>query len=135
KADIESTIEKIINSYYSIVQQKQVLKAIDEELAYSQERLKIAERKFSNGSGSKLDVLQAKTDMNAQRSSQLLQQAHLEELKNNLNVLLARKPETEFTVVDTVIISYNPSLEQLRTSYEGKNYGLLSAKSNIRISE
>jgi outer membrane protein TolC len=122
KADIENTIEKIITSYYSIIQQKQVLKAIDEELAYSQERLKIAERKLSNGSGSKLDVLQAKTDMNAQRSSQLVQQTHLEELKNNLNVLLARKPETEFTVADTVIIYYNPQLEQLRTSYEGNHY-------------
>jgi len=135
KADIENTIEKIITSYYSIVQQKQILKAIDEELTYSQERLKIAERKFSNGSGSKLDVLQAKTDMNAQRSSQLQQRTRLEELKNNLNVLLARKPDMEFTVTDTVIISYKPTLEQLRTSYEGKNYGLLSAKSNIRISE
>ncbi|MBK5285298.1 MAG: TolC family protein [Bacteroidia bacterium] len=135
KADIENTIEKIVASYYSIVQQKQILKAIDEELTYSQERLKIAERKFSNGSGSKLDVLQAKTDMNAQRSSQLQQRTRLEEIKNNLNVLLARKPDTEFNVADTVIISYKPQLEQLRTSYEGKNYGLLSAKSNIRISE
>ena len=58
KVEMENTISEVITSYYAIVQQKQVLKAINEELTYSQERVTIAERKFSNGSGSKLDVLQ-----------------------------------------------------------------------------
>ena len=64
KIQIENTIESIISAYYSIIKNRQDLKAVREELTLSEDRLKIAERKLNNGSGSKLDMLLAKTDFN-----------------------------------------------------------------------
>src|SRR2546425_1226216 len=83
---------------YNIVQQQELLKALNEEIAVSEERAKIADRKFSNGSGSKLDLLQAKVDLNAQRSALMKQQTALEESKVSMNQLLAQPLDTKFNV-------------------------------------
>ncbi len=135
KIQIENTIEQTIQIYFNIVQQQQLVKALNEEIAVSEERAKIADRKFSNGSGSKLDLLQAKVDLNAQRSALMKQQTALEESKVNLNQLLARSLDTRFGVADTVIISYHPSYDQLNTSVFQRNNELQFTEKNIHLSQ
>jgi len=135
KLQIESAIVQAIQTYFNIVQQLQLVKALNEEIVVSREREKIADRKFSNGSGSKLDLLQAKVDLNAQRTALMKQTTALEEAKVNLNELLSRAPDTKFGVVDTVIVSYNPSYDQLKSTVFQRNNELLFTEKNIRISE
>ena len=59
KIQIENAIVQAIQTYFNIVQQQQLVKSLSEEIAVSEEREKIADRKFTNGSGGKLDLLQA----------------------------------------------------------------------------
>ncbi len=135
KIQIENAIVLAVQTYYNIIQQEEIVKALHEDIAVSEERAKIADRKFANGSGAKLDLLQAKVDLNAQRSALLKQQTLLEEAKVNLNQLLARPLDTKFGVEDTVIISYHPTIEQLNATVYQRNNELLFSEKNIRISE
>jgi outer membrane protein len=134
RIQVENTIEKIISSYYFIVKQKQLLKASLEAIGIYEERVRIAKTKFEIGSSSKIELLQAKVDYNAQRSEQLNEQTALRNAKITLNQLLSRPTDTEFDVTDTIIpIAYHPSLDDLKASVVKQNNSLLSAERNVNI--
>src|ERR1051326_2896673 len=95
KIEIENDVAKVINGYYDVVRQKQLIKATSEAISLYQEREKIAQTKLNVGSGSKLEVRQAQVDMNAQRSQLMKLQTALYNAKANLNQLLARTAETD----------------------------------------
>lgn len=67
KNNIINTVSQVITGYYAIVQQKQQLRAIEEQLAINNERVKLAEYKLGIGAGTKPDLLQSKVDLNAQK--------------------------------------------------------------------
>ena len=57
KIQMESTLQSVILAYYSIVQQKQLLKSTKEEIKFAEERVRLTERRLNNGSGSRLEFL------------------------------------------------------------------------------
>jgi len=134
KIEIENTLEKVISSYFDIVKNEELLKAAQEAIDIYQERVRISEAKFNIGSSSKLDVLQSKVDLNAQRSEQMKEQTALYNAKINLNQLLARPSETDFEAVDSIVISYHPKLDDLKKSVMTQNNSLLSAQKDLNIS-
>ena len=132
---MEETIESVITAYYSIVKTKQDLKALEEELQLSADRLRIAERKLNNGSGSKMDMLLAKTDYNAQMSSKLSLENTLEAARINLNVLLARPVSNLYMLADTVIVEYKPDLNDLLKNSESRNSSVVLYSIKQKIAE
>ena len=135
KIQIENTIESIISAYYSIIKNRQDLKAVREELTLSEDRLKIAERKLNNGSGSKLDMLLAKTDFNKQKSIELTTQSQLDAAMIELNRLMAKPLENKYQTEDSVIISYRPDIQQMKKELESKNATVALFEINSRIAE
>lgn len=131
---IENTLSQIIVNYYNVVRQKQLIKGLSENIKISEERLKIAEMKFNTGSGSKLDVLQAKVDMNAQTSNLYRNKTILSELKMNLNQILARSPDLEFDVSESIPVEFQLKYEELKTEMQNTNTDLLFAKRNVAFS-
>lgn len=134
KIQIENTLQTIIVTYYNVVKQKQLIKGLDENIKISEERLTIAQKKLDIGAGSKLDVLQAKTDKNAQISALYRARTSLEESKAALNQLLARPAETAFEVSDSIPVSFQLQYEDLKTNYQKTNLNLLYAKENMALS-
>lgn len=114
RLQMEATIIQIVEAYYSIIRNEQLLKAMQQEIALSEERLKIAQRKQNNGSGSKLDVLLSQTEYNRQCSIEISTKSDAATAKIKLNQLLARPLETDFQTIDTVIVSYRPSFEDVK---------------------
>ena len=135
KIQIENSLVEVIESYYAIVRQQQLLKLVKEELLLTEERVNISERKMTNGSGSRLDWLQAKTENNRQRSAKLLIETESQSERINLNKLLGRNIESAFSVEDTVIVTYNPSFEDLKRSVITQNNFLNFYRRNKRIAE
>ncbi len=131
RIQIENSLESIIVTYYNVVKQKQLIKGLSENIKISEERLAIAQKKFEVGAGSKLDVLQAKTDMNAQTSVLIRQKTMLDELKVSLNQLLARSVETTFEVSDSIPIQFEMNYEDLKSNYQKTNVNLMYAQENI----
>ncbi|HEY0031234.1 MAG TPA: TolC family protein [Bacteroidia bacterium] len=134
KIQIENTLSEIITGYYNVVRQKQLIKGLAENISISEERLKIAEKKMEIGSGAKLDVLQAKVDMNAQTSNLYRQRTTLAKLKMDLNKLLVRNVETEFEVTETIPVEFQLKYEDLRNEIQKNNSDLIFAQRNVNLS-
>ncbi|MCB9166862.1 MAG: TolC family protein [Flavobacteriales bacterium] len=135
KVRIEEVLSGLIGTYYTVVQQQQALEAINEQIAVAEEVGTIAQRRLDNGSGSKLDVLLARTQLNAQRSAALSAQAGLDNAKLELCRLLTIAPTTTIAVEDTVIIRYDPDLAALQNAATAGNNTLLLSGSRQRAAE
>jgi hydrophobe/amphiphile efflux-1 (HAE1) family protein len=133
RATIENTVAAIQNTYFTIVQHEKYVKVIQEALQLSDERLKIANAKFSLGSASELTVLQTKVDMNADSANLLQNQSAIIKNKALLNELLARDVATPFTVDTFIQFAEQMNYDNLLTSIENDNPQLLSARVNKEI--
>lgn len=133
KNQVTYTIATVINTYYNIVRQKQMIKAIDEQMALSAERAKLAQYKLDIGVGTKPDVLQAKIDNNAQRALQLEQKATMRQLKEQLLVLLNLKAPADYDVADSIPVQTDLTIESIQNGIENTNPGLLIARKGIDI--
>jgi outer membrane protein TolC len=133
--NIESSISQIISTYYQIVKQEKLLKVIRNAVSISEERVKIAEANYSLGSGSKLEILQAKVDLNADKSNLLKQEVVLSNLKTNLNQLLSRDIEIVFSVIDSIRIDSNLVFEDIRKNVLEQNSKIMLAGKNRNIAK
>ena len=128
-----NTTANVIVIYYSIVRQQQQLKAIRELMAVSEERVKLAEKKLQVGPGGKPELLQAKVDLNAQRTAVLAQQTVIQQLKDQLNGSLAMGLPDVYEVADTIPINLGLTMEEIITGLENSNQALVVAKKNIDV--
>jgi outer membrane protein len=133
KQEMVNTIASVIQNYYDIVRQKQQLKAIEEQMSVSEERVKLADRKLSVGVGAKPELLQAKVDYNAFKTAVLNQQAAIAILKERLNGLVDLQLPTNFDVADTIAIDLGISRDILQEDLERANYGLQSARAGLDV--
>lgn len=133
KIQMESVIEEVYKTYYGVVRESQLLKALEESFVFYQDRLSIAEKKYNIGSSSKLDFLQSKVDLNAQQAAILQQQENLTNARTELNRLLVFPVDSSYAVADTIIINYNPDYASLKNNLTN-NFQLQSIEKNIRIS-
>ena len=132
KEQLINTVAAVINTYYNIVKQKQQLRAIEEQMSISQERVKLAQYKLDIGVGAKPDVLQSKVDLNAQKAAQLEQQTLIRQLKDQLSQLM-NTPETNYDVSDSIPLNKGLVLTDIQSSLDKTNPSLQLAQKNIQI--
>lgn len=133
KNQMINSIAAVITNYYNIVRQKQQLKAIQELMSVNEERLKLAERKLEVGTGAKPELLQAKVDLNAQRTLSVQQETLITQLKDQLNGLVGLRLPQQYEVADTIIINLGLLQTDITDNIEQNNYQLQSARQNISI--
>jgi len=134
KSQVIATVADVMRLYYDVVRQQQQLRSLEEQMELSQERLRLAQYKFDIGTGAKPDLLQAQIDLNGQRSAYLTQQVVINNVKEQLNNLLALPVNNEFIISDTVII-FNPNLtlDSIQGMVGITNPDLLIARKNLAI--
>ena len=132
---VVNTVAEVINNYYNIVQQKQQLKAIEEQMSINEERVKLADRKLSVGLGSKPELLQANVDLNAQKAAQLRQQTLIEQVRQQLNQLMGQPIETTYEVSDSIPLHLGINYEEVANGMDQVNPAILLARKNIDIAE
>ncbi len=135
KEQVVNTVAEMINAYYTIILQKQELKTIVEQMSISKERVRIAFNKLQSGLGSKIDYLQAKVDLNAQKADSLLQQTRIAESKTLLNRLIQLPEAQNYRVTDSIPVNMGLHLADIRQTALDQNYSLLSGKKNIQIAQ
>ena len=108
KRTILAKVSDVISTYYTIVEQQNLLNAIDSSINISMERLRTAENRFMIGKASRLEVLNVQVNLNEDESSRLRQANVVKNLKINLNSLMARALDIEFDVEREV--EYDDSL-------------------------
>ncbi len=133
KNQMVASVAAVLNNYYNIVYQKQQLKAIEDQMAINEERVKLADKKFSVGLGAKPELLQAKLDLNAQKAARLKQQSVIAQLKETLNQLINVALQTNYDVSDTIPINMSLSLGEVLAGAETANTSLRVTKKNLDI--
>lgn len=135
KSRILTTISDVINAYYTIAKQQQLVAASDSAMDISNLRMTIANNKLEIGKGSKLDVLAAQVDYNSDTSSYLQQKNLLGIYIVNLNQLLARDPKIKFTVQNQIDIDKNLVYTSLVEQSTALNPALQNAFINKKIAD
>ncbi|MBS1544868.1 MAG: TolC family protein [Bacteroidetes bacterium] len=130
-----NTAAAIMTTYYNIARQKQQLEALGELQSVSEERVKLAERKLQVGTGGKPELLQARIDLNAIRTSVLAQKTLIQQLKDQMNGSLAMSLPEVYDVGDTIPTNLHLTLDEIITDIENTNQQLASAKQNIEVFE
>ncbi len=135
KAVILTTIADVVNAYYAMVRQQQLVVAKDSAMEVSRLRRRIAENKLQIGRGSKLDVLAAMVDFNTDTSSYLQEKNLLKTSMVTLNEIMARDLNFEFKVDENMNIQNDLALEALSERTQQLNPSLQNAFINKKIAE
>lgn len=135
RRQMENTVYDVILAYHNIARVRSLIRAAEQNLALYIERRKIAEVRLEIGSDSKVDLLLSKSDENRARSNINQLQLELLETKVQLNTLLGRPVDTDFTTADTILLTYEPSLDELKKQAGASNSSLLFARKSQQVVE
>jgi outer membrane protein TolC len=135
KDQMVNSIAAAITNYYDIVRQKQQLLAMQELMSVTEERVKLADRKLEVGIGAKPELLQAKVDLNAQRTLAIQQETLITQLKDQLSGLLGLKLPAVYDVADTIVLNLNITEQDISNDIENRNFQLLATEKNIGIAD
>lgn len=135
KLMVMTRVSDVMTTYYDLVQQQQLIKALDTTIVISKQRLKTAENRFIIGKAAKLEVLNAQVDLNTDSSTLLKQKELYETTKIRLNELLARDLTTNFQVVEEVVVDDKLQLAELKSLTEKQNLQLQLALIDKRVAE
>jgi outer membrane protein len=135
ESTLENSISQVSNAYYDIIRQSRRVKNLKQGLSISNDRLKLSRDRYEVGQGSKVDFLSAQVDYNEDQAALIAQEQALESSKINLNSLLIRNLQTDFSTNDTIFSDRNLSLESLREATLKQNPNLVLAEQNKRLAE
>lgn len=140
QAQVLTQVREVLVAYYQLVQEIKVAKALEESLQVTQERLDLAQARYSIGKAAKLEVLNAQVDLNADQRNLLLQKDAVKAQMIELNRLLAESPNQEYLVEEQIKLSDLPLYEQLLDKALSQNPNLQAAlqleeiaQSNLKI--
>ena len=135
KLTVITRISDVNAAYYDLVQQQQQLAALDTTIVISNQRLTLAQNRFTIGKASKLEVLNAQVDLNTDQVALLRQKELYANSKILLNQLLARDVATDFKVIDVLKVDSLLLLPELKALAEKQNPQLEAQIINKRVAE
>lgn len=135
KLTIITKISDVTSTYYDLVQQQQQLSAMDTTIVISNQRVQLAQNRYTIGKASKLEVLNAQVDLNTDTTMYLRQKELYANTKTLLNQILARDAKTDFKVIETITVDEKLLLAELTTLAEKQNPQLEAQVLNKRIAE
>ena len=139
EADLQKSVvtkvSDVISTYYTIVEQQNLLSALDSSIVISKERLRTAENRFSIGKASRLEVLNVQVNLNTDESNRIKQANIVKNLKIALNNLMARELQQDFGVLTDVSINESLLLGDLLEHAKSYNPDLALVSINRRLAE
>lgn len=135
KYTVLTSVNDVMNTYFNIVQQQQMLKALDTAIVISKQRVTTADNRFKIGKAAKLEVLNAQVDLNTDQTNFLRQKEQYENTKTYLNQLMARDLTAKFIVVDSVTTDDKLQLVDLLNLSGQQNPQIQIAMINKRVAE
>jgi outer membrane protein TolC len=135
KLTIITKISDVNATYFDLVQQQQQLSALDSTIVISNQRLTLAQNRFTIGKASKLEVLNAQVDINTDKVALLRQKELFINTKILLNQILGRDAKIDFKVVDRIVVDNKLFLPELSALAEKQNPQLETQIINKRVSE
>ncbi|NVM64759.1 outer membrane protein TolC [Mucilaginibacter sp. SG538B] len=132
---IQRTVASVIDTYYNLISQNEQIKALKGAIDISRTQLRIANDKFAVGRASRLEVLNAQVNLNTDTGNLVIQYQQFKTTKIQLNQLLIRDLQTDFSVADTIVIDEKLALADVLNNAQLQNPAILSAQINQRLAE
>ncbi|MDQ2792394.1 MAG: TolC family protein [Bacteroidota bacterium] len=133
RATVEETVEDVANAYYDVVRQGGKITSLEEALKIGQARIDLTQAQVDVGVSAKVEVLTARVDYNADRSSLLQQQQALQAAKITLNNLLGRAPRTDFAPSDSLTVARDLREETITAGIKTNNPRLAQARLGLDV--
>ncbi len=105
RAQIQSTVSQVIQTYAQVVWQQQQGVAIDTGLSLAKIRMTLSQVQFETGASAKVDFLQARVDYNARRSDSLNQESAVSNARATLNALMGMDALVDYKVDDSLALN------------------------------
>ncbi|MFD2513589.1 TolC family protein [Pontibacter locisalis] len=125
---IENTLLQAVIQYLEAARLQELLQINREAMEISRERYERVNVKYEFGAITKLDVLNAKVDLNADSTIYLSTMADYANALRNLNLLLGRDPAATMVVDENFGLNRNLQLEALMAEALAVNSNLLLAE-------
>jgi outer membrane protein len=132
KLQIDNVLSQMLQSFYRVALEQERLNLFEENVDFSEERVRIVDEKYKVGKESKLSLLQAKVDLNTDRSSLVQQKELLTAQKLNLLQLMGVEP-FEFKLEYEVSINDALTLSELEEASASNNPSILVQQRNEEI--
>jgi outer membrane protein len=130
RQQMEQTIQQVILAYYEVTRIQQLIEATLQNLDLYQERKKLVTLRQQIGSDSKVDLLMIQTDENKSQSELLKLNQQLLSAKANLNTLINKAPDFDFSVEPEIPVTDMSEIEKWRSTMLSKNTSVLLAQQN-----
>ena len=134
---IEDFIANFTAEYYNYVQQLLRLQNFQYAVKLSRERMRIVQERYIIGENSRLDLLQARVDFNADSAESVKQSELLATSRIRLHELMAKREiDNSFCVADSSIhVDRTLSFDELWSATLQHNTTLIEASQNKRLAE
>ena len=129
------TISNVMATYFNLINQNQQIIALKGAIDISRTQLRYANDKYQVGRASGLDVLNAQVNLNTDTANYLTQLQQFRSAKVQLNQLLVRDLQTDFSVADTIVVDEKLVLGDILAKAQNQNPTILLSEINKRLSE
>ncbi len=128
---VENSLFQVVQTYLNIARQKENYKINQQAVEISLQRLKRANNTYQYGGNTKLDVLNARVDLNTDSVNLAQAVLDLSNAKRDLNIYLGRSPSEQYTVIDNFEINLGIELETILAKAQKNNANLLLAQYSL----
>lgn len=136
---IENFVANLTSEYYNYIQQNIRLKNMQSAVRLSKERFRITEARYEIGAGSRLDMQQARVDLNSDSSKLIRQYEVVHTSRIALNEMMSLDNINQQTIISDTIITFNKLLSHdqiYNRTMESNTFLLLSNKNrNLGVLE
>ncbi len=102
-----------MTQYYDVVRQQSYLITLDTSISVGKQRVNIVKTQLSVGLANNADLFQSQLDLNALIQASKIQELAIEQAKTSLLTTLTLKPDSNITIVDTIIVDSSLMLEDV----------------------
>jgi len=133
--EMEKVYLQLASAYYALVQEQKLEEVLKYTLEIGRFRLDLAEKKFKLGAASEIDRIQASLDLSNDSSMLLKEQTRIVSLKANINQIVGRLPDIQFTIDTKMEMGPELNYSELEKSLLEQNRSLLLAKNYLKVKE
>ncbi len=128
RLEIEGTLLQVISLYLGVITQKQNLKISEDAISRSLDRYKRISKRFELGNATRLDLLSAQVDLNADSVGFIQASNQLNNAKRDLLIQLGAEPNEVIQVVDDIVLNSTLLENDLLSASLNNNASLVLSK-------
>ncbi|MBO6793460.1 MAG: TolC family protein [Balneolaceae bacterium] len=128
RLQIEGTLIQVINQYLNVLFENESLRIAEESIERSKDRFNRVSERFNFGNASRLDVLTAQVDLNADSVIYVQSKARLENAKRTLLIQLGASPSSDISLADEYSINTSMKLDEVLAQSRQHNAAIVISR-------